>query len=150
MHMKRRQPLAPAGFTLIEVIITVAIVGILAAIAIPAYTAYIRRADRTDATRTMMKDAQALQRCYSQYFTYTPTAPATCSVTGGTTSSPSGYYAINVSITGGGTAYLLTATPQSSPQTGDTQCTSFTLNSAGAQTAVSSTGVNTASICWGQ
>ncbi len=146
--MKRQHPLAVAGFTLIELVITVAIVGILAAIAIPAYTAYIRRADRTDATRTLVQDAQALQRCYSQNFTYTPTAPATCPVAAGTASSPSGYYSINATIAS--TTYTLTATPQRSPQTGDSQCASFTLLSSGQQSAQSSTGTNTSSICWGQ
>jgi type IV pilus assembly protein PilE len=147
MHMKRHQPLSP-GFTLIELIITVAIVGILAAIAIPAYTAYIRRADRTDATRTLVQDAQSLQRCYSQNFTYTPTAPATCPVAPGTTTSPNGYYSINAAITS--TTYKLTATPLSSPQTGDSQCASFTLLSTGQQSALSSAGADASSICWGQ
>jgi len=141
--MKRHTRLAP-GFTLVELIITVAIVGILAAIAIPAYTAYIRQTDRTDATRTLVQDAQSLQRCYSQNFTYT----ATCPVVSGTTASPSGYYSITAAITG--TTYTLTATPRSSPQTGDSTCASFTLTSTGAQSAVSSSGSNTSSTCWGQ
>jgi type IV pilus assembly protein PilE len=148
MHMKRHHPLAVAGFSLIELIITVAIVGILAAIAIPAYTAYIRQTDRTDATRTLVQDAQALQRCYSQNFTYTPTAPATCPVVSGTTNSPSGYYSITAAITS--TTYTLTATPQKSPQTGDSSCVSFTLLSSGQQSAQNSGGTNTTSTCWGQ
>src|SRR5690348_3391216 len=111
-HLSRSRSFA--GFTLIELMITVAIVGILAAIAIPAYTAYIRRADRTDATRTMLQDAQSLQRCYSQNFTYTPTAPNTCPVVAGTTDSPAGYYSIVVTIPSA-TQYTITATPQKSP-----------------------------------
>jgi type IV pilus assembly protein PilE len=138
-----------AGFTLIELMITVAIVGILAAIAIPAYTAYIRRADRTDATRTMLQDAQALQRCYSQNFTYSPTAPNTCPVVAGTTDSTAGYYSIKVEIPDA-TDYKITATPLKSPQTGDTDCTSFTLLSSGQQSAQNSGGTDSTSTCWGR
>jgi type IV pilus assembly protein PilE len=53
MNLKRQG----AGFTLIELVIAMLIVGILTAIAIPSYNAYIKRANRTDATRTMTIDA---------------------------------------------------------------------------------------------
>lgn len=149
MHMKRHHSPPPAGFTLVELIITVAIVGILAAIAIPAYTAYIRKANRTDATRTLLQDAQSLQRCYSQNFTYTPTAPATCPVAAGTTTSPGGYYSIAVAFQST-TTYTITATPLKSPQTGDSYCTQFVLNSSGQQTAQNSGGTDSSAYCWGQ
>lgn len=144
-----RRTLPSAGFTLIELMITVAIVGILAAIAIPAYNAYVQRANRTDATRTMLQDAQALQRCYSQYFTYQPAAPNTCPVTAGTTSSPDGYYKLVVAIPSA-TQYTITATPQSSPQTSDSQCQQFVLSSSGQETAQDSSGNPNSATCWGQ
>jgi len=52
------------GFTLVELMITVAIVAILAMIAVPAYTQYVMRANRTDAVKTLTLDAQSLERCY--------------------------------------------------------------------------------------
>lgn len=150
MHMKghccRR---AVAGFTLVELMITVAIVGILAAIAIPSYTAYIRRANRTDATRTMLQDAQSMQRCYSQNFTYAPAAPNTCPVVTGTTASTGGYYSLDVEIDSA-THYTITATPLKSPQTGDTDCATFTLDSAGKETAQNSGGSDNTATCWGR
>ena len=59
------------GFTLIELIITIAIVGILTAIAYPNYTAYVREAKRSDAHRALAKMANLQERWYSQFHRYT-------------------------------------------------------------------------------
>lgn len=53
------------GFTLIEVMITVAIVAILAAIAMPSYTSYVARARRADARTQLIQAAQFMQRYYA-------------------------------------------------------------------------------------
>lgn len=59
-----------AGFTLIEVLITVAIVGILAAIAIPAYSDYVRRGQVVDATNAMATLRANMERHYQDNRTY--------------------------------------------------------------------------------
>lgn len=66
--MQRQQ----AGFTLIEVMITVVIVGILASIAYPSYTQYVTRTYRDSAKACLLEHAQYMERRYSAHFSYEP------------------------------------------------------------------------------
>ena len=128
------------GFSLIELMMAVAIVGIIAAITVPSYTAYVLRTNRTDATRTLILDAQAFERCYSQAFTFVgcPTVPA------GPTPSGQGKY--NITVTNlTSTTYTITAEPLSQ-QLEDTTCATFTLDQTGTQGA---TPAGNAQTCWG-
>lgn len=59
-----------AGFTLIELMITVAVVAILASIALPSYTSYIARARRADARTQLVQAAQFMQRFYAANDSY--------------------------------------------------------------------------------
>lgn len=142
------------GFTLVELMITVAVVAILAMIAIPNYTQYIRRGNRTDATKTLTLDAQALERCYSQTFSYAPCngVPAA----GVPTASVEGKYTVTISIPdtsptappAPAPSYLISAVPVGS-QAGDTDCALFTLNTTNTQAAQNAAGTANTQICWG-
>ena len=139
MPMNQRRTIG--GFTLVELIIAMLVIAILASIAYPTYLGYTTRSNRTDATRPMMQLSEALQRCYSQAFTFVGCATAPV----GATNSPNGYYTITVA-TPSATTFLITATPLAGTALNDTQCTNFTLTSASVQGA---TGTAGATKCWG-
>lgn len=77
------------GFTLIELMIVVAIVGILAAVAYPSYTRHVEATRRTDAQASLMAFAQAMERLYSEDGTYAGAdGDSTADITASTAPAP--------------------------------------------------------------
>lgn len=134
-----------AGFTLIEVLIVVAIIGLLAAIAYPSYMEYMKKTRRSDGHLALLNVAQSMERCKATNYTY-----ATCSVPGGMEISPEGYYTIALDGAATATAFTLQATAASgSPQANDESCATMTLDSRGRKSSTDSGGSNdTSSTCW--
>lgn len=142
------------GFTLIELMVAVAIVGIIAAIALPSYQSSVRKSNRAEAKTELTDVAQRLQRCYTLYARFNH---AECGVYGIVSSSDGyitrggQYYKITIGVPNAGdpaeTKYRLTATAIKAPQTQDTVCGSFTLDHTGAKKAFSG-GTDTTDKCW--
>lgn len=130
------------GFTLVELLIVMVIMGILTAIAYPSYVNYIYRSHRSDALATLSQIQLILERCYSQYFSYSVACTAKPSFP---STTPQGFYSINVSNLGT-SSYTLTATPIGM-QVKDTTCSSISVNQANVRTATDNTGASQ-SVCW--
>jgi type IV pilus assembly protein PilE len=114
------------GFTLIEMMIVVALIGILAAVAYPSYSEYVRRGHRAEARAGLLQAAQWMERASTATGSY-PTPAAFRATTLATV--PSGTYSITINNDSTASAYTLTATAQNS-QTGD-RCGAFTLGQDG-------------------
>ncbi len=126
-----------SGFTLIELMIVVAIIGIISAIAYPSYTEYVLRGNRSEG-QAFLNDAAARQeRYYAQNNTYADTAAKLGYANNNSSSSKYTLAISNVSAT----TYTLTVTPTRT----DSKCGNLTLNQAGTK---GESGSGTLTDCW--
>ena len=131
------------GFTLVEVMIVVAIVGILTAIALPNYQEYVRRGRRAEARAGLLAAAQWLERVATasgKYLSSGSNLPTSL------VNVPSKSYTISLDSTSGESTYTLLATPQGA-QAND-KCGMFTLTQAGARGLKNSTDPELVNECW--
>ena len=121
------------GFTLIELMITVAIVAIIAAIAYPSYTGHVRKAHRSTGQGKLLEIMQAEERYFTAHDTYTAGLKTDLGYDSDPVPADGGWYTVGAAACSGSTikeCVLLTATPQNS-QTNDTACGKLNLNSLG-------------------
>jgi type IV pilus assembly protein PilE len=133
-----------AGFTLIELMIVVAVATILAMIAIPSYQSQIRKSRRTE-VKTALLDLAAREERYMSTNSAYSAAAADLGYTGFPVTLASGFYSIDAPVVTIATAtvpasFTLTANV-AGVQVADTQCAKFMLTNTGLQTATTAT-------CW--
>ncbi len=142
------------GFTLIELMIAVAVVGILAAIAYPSYKNSVTKSRRAEGKSLLLDAAAREERFFAQYNKYTTTIVAAggcvanaCGLNYASANSTNGYYQLTAPSgvnPAPNSTFSLTVTPLGIQATNDPSCATFTLNNIGAKGA---TGTNTG-VCW--
>lgn len=140
--MTRHPQKVQLGFTLIELMIVVAIVGILSAVAYPSYTEYVRRGHRADARAGLLQAQQWLERAATATGAYPTELPATLSWANDATKR----YTISIGGPATTSSFTLTATPKGA-QVGD-KCGNFTVTHTGLRGAKGVTTGDIVTECW--
>jgi type IV pilus assembly protein PilE len=138
------------GFTLIEVMITVAIVGILAAVALPSYTDYLRRGQIQEAFTHLADLRIKMEQYYQDNRNYGATAGTVCA-TDATASTWNGFspgdakfFTYGCVTANSGQTYVITATGSSGRAVGHV----YTVNQAGNKATTRFKGDAVATTCW--
>lgn len=152
---------ASRGFTLIELMIAVAIVAILASVAYPSYTDYLRKGRRAEARSVILEAAQWMERFYTQNQRYDQNTAGTATTDNALfyanykyspkSTTQAGHYQLTLTVSNASpNAYTLTAAPMGA-MTGD-KCGSFVTNQTGARGNTGYSGFASASAaaqsCW--
>ncbi len=134
-EMNHLNVLKGRGFTLIELVIVMAIIGILAAIAVPGYSQYVVRGRLTEATGTLSAYRLRMEQAYQDNGNY---GAAACSLPMTATTS----FAYTCAVTNGGQGFTARATGQ-----GTVSGYSFSIDEQGVRQTLAFPGVGTAN-CW--
>lgn len=132
-----------SGITLIEILITLAIIAILSTIGYPLYSDYVIKSRRTDAKAALMQIIQAQQRHYTAHSTYTTDLSKIGYPKAAAVLSDGGHYAITATSCGAGITSCVTLTAV--PQFTDDDCKNMILDSTGAKSVSAS---STTAKCW--
>jgi type IV pilus assembly protein PilE len=164
MKQRSRKPASPVqthvlGFTLIELMIAIAIVAILAAVAMPSFIEQIQKTRRTNAKGALLELTNREELYFSNCNTYTTalTRPSGCCTVGAcglglsTTLSPDGgFYTLSVAAGAAGisTSFTSTATRVDTKGQADDKCGNFTLTETGVKGVVNNASGWGADRCW--
>lgn len=133
-----------AGFSLIELMITIVIIAIVTSIALPSYREHVKRTMRTDATSALLRLAAEQEKFYISNNSYT-TDLSDLDITG----TDEGLYTLAISSGDLVLTYVATATPTAGKaQDGDDSCDQFSIDASGNRLAEDEGGTDNSEYCW--
>jgi type IV pilus assembly protein PilE len=131
------------GVTLLELMVVVAIIGIIAAVAYPGYRAQVEQTRRTDGRAAVLDAVQRLERCFTRFNSYTNAGCGiSATLTGVGAPSSEGWYLVTAPLMTP-TTYTVTAVPQGAQVT-DGHCGTLSMTNTGVRGATGST----PDACW--
>ena len=137
MRASRNFMRTAAGFTLIELMIVVAVIAILSAIAYPAYMEYVIKSRRTAAASCVQQHAQVMERYFTTNLTYVGAPNPTCDP------AIAAFYTVSFSGTPAARTFVVQAVPTTMQS--DSRCGTLSINAQGVRTK---SGTGTVAACW--
>lgn len=138
--MNRKQ----RGFTLIELMIVIAVLGVIIAIAYPSYTEQVRKSRRAEGMGELLELADRMERFYSDRGTYAGASLGTAATNIYPASSENGYYTLSI-VSQTATDFSVSAAPTAKGNQNDDRCGTFTLTGQGVKSVSNATYLDE---CW--